>query len=231
MILLIISLIIWAMPSERLYEYGSMRYAPSLMDVITAGGNYNYIIILLGFLMVCLMAIDLLTLKKDNVYTEELLKKIETSIQDRNYDKAFKACIKNSSYLSEIFRQSLPMAPAKNEGRNDFIKIATFNAHKTALKLLHKPSKYLLLGTISLLFSVFVTMIAIINSVTYTCKCGPTPSSMAQAIEYSLVIIAVGIISLTAGIIFFFIVKNKANLRVFELKAVYEHLISKFKKE
>jgi biopolymer transport protein ExbB len=224
---LCINLVLYAQTGET--TYSSPVYNSSILDLIKAEGIFGHIIILCGIFVIIRGIIDAYKLRMKNIAHPETAAKLESLINDAQYDQALTLCQIDRNNLTGIIEAGLIN---RKDGAEGIIMGIEESANKSIIKLSQKPVKFLFIGVIALMLGLLGTVTGIINTFgIIATKLSPSPGDYARGFEESLITTTEGLIVAIICVFFYFHIRAKASYYILELGAVVGRIMAELKRK
>ena len=196
--------------------------------ILKWGGVVGAIVILMSVAMVALVIEHFVTIKRDKIVPPEVIDEIEALFEEEEYQEALELCESEQNYLTNMLAAALP----KLNSGFDTMEEQLDEAHAMEGNKLHTKISYLsLIANLAPLMGLFGTVLGMVGAFNEIVRLGPavTPKDLANGVQAALITTLFGLAVAIPAIVFFFFFRNRVNRINYELKAIGEDLIERFR--
>jgi biopolymer transport protein ExbB len=202
----------------------------SLLEFYYKSLGLRYVIAFgaLSFWFVALLILNFLALRRSAVIPDALIQNFEAALNEKNYQGAYDMAKADESMLGALLAagmSKLQQGYDASEGAMNEV------GEDEAMKLEHRLSYVALIGSIAPMVGLLGTVDGMVASFQVIAKSTtpPSPASLAEGISMALITTLVGLVMAIPAIGFFAYFKNQLARYIFDVGAVAEGLMSRFK--
>lgn len=196
--------------------------------IIGWGGWVGGVIILMSIAMVALVIEHFVSIKRDKIVPPEVIDDVEALLEEENYQEALELCENEKNYLTNMLAAALP----KLDAGFDVMEEAMDEHHNMeSAKLFSKISYLSLIGTIAPMVGLFGTVLGMVGAFNSIMKLGAavTPADLAGGVQQALITTLFGLVVAMPSMVFFFVFRNKVTRITWEIRAIGEDLLERFR--
>jgi biopolymer transport protein ExbB len=198
-----------------------------LMWMVRASGIFGFLIMLVSFVMVALIAMILMQLRRDNYLPAPLIEEFEQKLNAKDYQGAFEAAKASDSFIGRLL--------AAGMGRlRDGYDAAQAGMQEVGddetMAMEHKIGYLSLIGSIAPMLGLLGTVQGMVLSfqVIATSTTSPKPYQLADGIATALFTTLEGLIVAIPAIFFFSFFKNRLARFLMEAGYIVDNLMGRF---
>ena len=229
--------LIVAMPSLAAYAQDGAAAAGAaapgdenitVMKIIKWGGIVGGVVILMSICMVALIIEHFVSIKRDKIVPPEVIDEIEALFEEENYQDALDLCEQEPNYLTNMLAAALPKMDAGFDVMEEMVEE---QHHMESTKLFTKISYLSLIANLAPMIGLFGTVLGMVGAFNEIVKLGPsvTPKDLANGVQQALITTLFGLCVAIPALGFFFFFRNKVTRITWEIRAIAEDLIERFR--
>jgi biopolymer transport protein ExbB len=202
--------------------------AITVMKIIKWGGIVGGVVILMSIAMVALIIEHFVSIKREKIVPPEVIDEIEALFEEEEYQDALELCEQEQNYLTNMLAAALPKL---NAGFDVMEEIIEEQHHIESTKLYTKVSYLSLIANLAPLIGLFGTVLGMVGAFNEIVKLGPavTPKDLANGVQQALITTLFGLVVAIPALTFFFIFRNRVTRITWEIRAIAEDLIERFR--
>lgn len=193
------------------------------------GWGYLLVFLLLSFTLVALIAMNLLTARRDNVCPQDLIEEFDAHLDQKQYQEAYDLARNDDSFLGLVL--SAGLAKLSSDGYSEAIEAMQEVGEEETMKLEHRLSYMGLIGKISPMIGLLGTVHGMILSFQTIASSSATVEhqELAGGIATALVTTLIGLFIAIPAIAAYDILRNRVSRLVMEVGIRSEELMSRFR--
>lgn len=197
-----------------------------LMWIIIASGPFGACIAIESFVLVALIAMNIMQFRRDNFLPAALIEAFEQKIAARDYQGAYETAKANDSYLGKVLTAGMARL---SKGQEEAMTGMQEAGDEESMNLEHKMSYIGLIVATAPMLGLLGTVQGMIDSfrVIAESETSPKPKELAEGIMTALVTTMEGLTVAIPAIFAFGLFKNKIGRLQFEVGMVSEGLMNK----
>lgn len=197
-----------------------------LMWIIVASGPFGACIAIESFVLVALIAMNIMNFRRDNFLPAALIESFEQKIAARDYQGAYETAKASDSYLGKVLTAGMARL---SKGQEEAMAGMQEAGDEESMYLEHKMSYIGLIVATAPMLGLLGTVQGMIDSfrVIAESETSPKPKELAEGIMTALVTTMEGLTVAIPAIFAFGLFKNKIGKLQFEVGVVSEGLMSK----
>lgn len=196
--------------------------------ILKWGGIVGGVVILMSIAMVALTIEHFVSIKRDKIVPPECIDEIEALFEEEEYQEALEYCESEPNYLTNMLAAALP----KLNAGFDVMEEAMVDAAGMEAVRLHTKISYLsLIANLAPLCGLFGTVLGMVGAFNEIVRLGPavTPKDLAGGVQSALITTLFGLVVAIPAIASYFFFRNRVVKITFELKAIGEDLLERFR--
>jgi biopolymer transport protein ExbB len=226
--------LIVAMPSVAAYAQDAADAAVetdkdiTVMKIVQWGGIVGAVVILMSICMVALVIEHFVAIKRDKIVPPEVIDEIEALFEEENYQEALELCEQEPNYLTNMLAAALPKLDAGFDVMEEMVEE---HHHMESAKLFSKISYLSLIANLAPMIGLFGTVLGMVGAFNSIVKLGAavTPADLAGGVQQALITTLFGLVVAIPAMAFFFFFRNKVTRITWEIRAIAEDLIERFR--
>ena len=198
-----------------------------LMWMIEASGPFGALIAIESFVLVALIAMNIMNLRRENFLPPAFIEAFEQKLQQKDYQGAYELAKADDSYLGKVLTGGMARL---SKGYEEAVAGMQEAGDEESMNLDHKLSYIGLIVTTAPMLGLLGTVQGMIASfrVIATSDTSPKPKDLAEGIATALFTTLEGLVVAIPAIFAFGLFKNKIARLTFEVGQVAETLMSRF---
>lgn len=182
----------------------------------------------MSFWFVALVILNFLALRRQSVIPDALIQNFEAALNEKNYQGAYDMAKADESMLGALLAAGMSKLQQGYEASEGAMNEV---GEDEAMKLEHRLSYVALIGSLAPMVGLLGTVDGMVASFQVIAKSttSPSPAELAQGISMALITTLVGLVMAIPAIGFFAYFKNQLARYIFDVGAVAEGLMSRFK--
>jgi len=195
--------------------------------MIRSSGVFGAIIALESFILVALVAMNILQLRRDNFLPPALIEGFEQKLQAKDYQGAYETAKADESYLGKVLAAGMGRL---SRGYEEALEGMQEAGDEEAMAVEHKLSYISLIAATAPMLGLLGTVQGMIASfkVIANSETAPKPKELADGISTALFTTMEGLVVAIPAIIAYGLLRNRASKLTFEVGLVSEGLMSRF---
>jgi biopolymer transport protein ExbB len=192
------------------------------------GWRYTIAFGVMSFAFVALVILNFLALRRQAVIPDSLIQNFEAALNEKNYQGAYDLAKADESFLGALLAAGM----SKLQQGYDASEAAMNEVGEDeAMKLEHRLSYIALIGSLAPMVGLLGTVDGMVIAFEVIAKSStsPSPAELAKGIQTALITTLVGLVMAIPAIGLFAYFKNKLARFIFDVGAVAEGLMSRFK--
>jgi biopolymer transport protein ExbB len=183
---------------------------------------------IMSFAFVALLILNFLALRRQAVIPDALIQNFEAALNEKNYQGAYDLAKADESFLGALLAAGMSKL---QQGYDASEAAMNETGEDEAMKLEHRLSYVALIGSLAPMLGLLGTVDGMVASFMVIAKSPttPSPAELAKGISTALITTLVGLVMAIPAIGFFAYFKNKLARYIFDVGAVAEGLMSRFK--
>lgn len=208
-------------------ELEKLKNESYLAWMIRASGIFGFLILLVSFVMVALIAMQLMQLRRDNYIPAGFVEEFERLLNEKNYQAAYEAAKGNESFIGKVLAAGMARL---SRGYEDALQGMQEVGDEETMAMEHSIGYLALIGSIAPMLGLLGTVQGMVASfkVIATSATQPKPYELANGIATALFTTLEGLVVAIPAIICFTIFKNRLARFVLECGFVAEELMKRF---
>lgn len=206
---------------------GPVKKKNFLVHTAEASGVFGLLILITSFLMVALVAMNLLQVRRDNMIPPDFVEAFEERLTNKDYQGAYEIAKNDDSYLAKVLAAGLSKL---NKGYNEAIEGMQEVGEEQNMTLEHRLGWLAMIATVAPMLGLMGTVQGMIMSfeVIANSPTAPKPSELAFGISTALYTTIEGLIVAIPAMIFYGFLRNRVARYTLEVGRVSESLMSRF---
>lgn len=198
-----------------------------LFWMIRASGIFGLLLLILSFIMVALIAMNVLQVRRDNFLPPEFIEGFEQKLAAKDYQGAYELAKNDESFVARVLAAGLGRL---NRGYEEAVEGMQEVGEDENMHLEHRLSYLALIGTIAPMLGLMGTVQGMIASfrVIATSPTQPRPDQLADGISTALFTTLEGLVVAIPAMIAYSLLRNRVARYVLEVGMVSEGLMSRF---
>jgi biopolymer transport protein ExbB len=182
----------------------------------------------LSFWFIALLILNFLALRRSAVIPDALIQNFEAALNEKNYQGAYDMAKADESMLGALLAAGMSKL---QQGYDASESAMNEVGEDEAMKLEHRLSYIALVGSIAPMIGLLGTVDGMVASFQVIARSTtpPSPASLAEGISMALITTLVGLVMAIPAIGFFAYFKNQLSRYIFDVGAISEGLMSRFK--
>lgn len=202
--------------------------APSVRELIQAGGFVGYVIVALSLTMVALVVEHVLSLRRKTIMPPGLAEEVHGLIGEQKFQQAQQSCRMNPSYLGRVLGAGLSEVSL---GYGSVEKAMEDTGVEQSSRLFRKIEYLSVIGTLAPMLGLLGTVWGMILAfVEFESKANPQVSELAPGIYKALITTLLGLGVAVPALAAFAIFRNRIDELVAEASLLAEQVFSDFKR-
>jgi len=183
---------------------------------------------IMSFALVALLILNFLALRRQAVIPDALIQNFEAALNEKNYQGAYDMAKADESFLGALLAAGMSKL---QQGYDACEEAMNAVGEDEAMKLEHRLSYIALIGSLAPMLGLLGTVDGMVASfmVIANSPTTPSPASLAKGISTALITTLVGLVMAMPAIGFFAYFKNLLARYIFDVGAVAEGLMGRFK--
>lgn len=208
-------------------ELEKLRNESYLAWMIRASGVFGFLILLVSFVMVALIAMQLMQLRRDNYIPAGFVEEFERLLNEKNYQAAYEAAKNNESFIAKVLAAGMARL---SRGYEDALQGMQEVGDEETMAMEHSIGYLALIGSIAPMLGLLGTVQGMVASfkVIATSATQPKPYELANGIATALFTTLEGLVVAIPAIVCYTIFKNRLARFVLECGFVAEELMKRF---
>lgn len=197
-----------------------------LMWMISASGVFGLVLLLLSFIMVALIAMNILQVRRDVLMPPSFIEEFEHRLADKDLQGAYDTARNDDSFLGRVLAGGLRKI---NRGYDEAIEGMQEVGEDENMALEHRLSYLALIGSISPMIGLMGTVYGMITSFQTIANSPvqPRPAELAGGISTALFTTLEGLTVAIPAMIFYSLLRNRVSRFVLEVGMISEGLLSR----
>lgn len=198
-----------------------------LAYVAEASGIFGLFILIASFIMVALIAMNLLQVRRDNMIPPDFIEAFEERLTNKDYQGAYEIAKNDESYLAKVLAAGLSKL---NKGYSEAVQGMQEVGEEQNMALEHRLGWLAMIATVSPMLGLMGTVQGMIMSfeVIAQSTTAPKPNELAMGISTALYTTIEGLIVAIPAMIFYGFLRNRVARYTLEVGRVSESLMSRF---
>ncbi|HVW02276.1 MAG TPA: MotA/TolQ/ExbB proton channel family protein [Planctomycetaceae bacterium] len=195
--------------------------------MIRSSGIFGAVIAVESFILVALIAMNVLQIRRDNFVPAALIETFEQKLQAKDYQGAYDTAKNDESYLGKVLAGGMGKL---SKGFEEAMQGMQEAGDEEAMVLEHKLSYLSMIATTAPMLGLLGTVQGMIDSfrVIANSETAPKPKDLADGISTALFTTMEGLVVAIPAIIAYGLFRNKVTKLIFEVGLVSEGLMSRF---
>lgn len=208
-------------------ELTKRRQESFLMWMVRASGIFGFLIMLVSFVMVALIAMILMQLRRDNYLPAPLIEEFEQKLNAKDYQGAFEAAKSSDSFIGRLLAAGMGRLRDGYESAQAGMQEV---GDDETMAMEHKIGYLSLIGSIAPMLGLLGTVQGMVLSfqVIATSTTSPKPYQLADGIATALFTTLEGLIVAIPAIFFFSFFKNRLARFLMESGYIVDNLMGRF---
>jgi biopolymer transport protein ExbB len=183
---------------------------------------------ILSFAFVALVILNFLALRRQAVIPDALIQNFEAALNEKNYQGAYDLAKSDESFLGSLLAAGMSKL---QQGYDASEAAMNETGEDEAMKLEHRLSYIALIGSLAPMVGLLGTVDGMVASFEVIAKSSttPSPADLARGIQTALITTLVGLVMAIPAIGLFAYFKNLLARYIFDVGAVAEGLMGRFK--
>jgi len=202
--------------------------APSIREIIRAGGAVGYVIVALSFTMVALIVEHAMRIRRGPLMPPGLAEQVHSLIEEQKFQHAEKACDQNPSFLATVLRAGVSEVPF---GYASVEKAMEDSSQEQSARLFRRIDYLSVIGTIAPMLGLLGTVWGMILAfVEFESKANPQVSELAPGIYKALITTLMGLGVAVPALFAFAVFRNRIEDLAAEASLLAEGVFADFKR-
>ncbi len=202
--------------------------APSMREIIRAGGAVGYVIVALSFTMVALIVEHAMRIRRGALMPAGLAEQVHSLIGEQKLQQAEKACDQNPSFLATVLRAGVNEVPF---GYPSVEKAMEDSSQEQSARLFRRIDYLSVIGTIAPMLGLLGTVWGMILAfVEFESKANPQVSELAPGIYKALITTLMGLGVAVPALFAFAVFRNRIEDLAAEASLLAEGVFADFKR-
>jgi biopolymer transport protein ExbB len=195
--------------------------------MVRSSGIFGAVIAVESFILVALIAMNVLQIRRDNFVPAPLIELFEQKLQAKDYQGAYDTAKNDESYLGKVLAGGMGRL---SKGFEEAMQGMQEAGDEEAMALEHKLSYLSMIATTAPMLGLLGTVQGMIDSfrVIANSETAPKPKDLADGISTALFTTMEGLVVAIPAIIAYGLFRNKVTKLTFEVGLVSESLMSRF---
>jgi biopolymer transport protein ExbB len=208
-------------------ELAKRKQESFLMWMIRASGIFGFLILLVSFLMVSLIAMQLLQLRRDNYLPQAFVEQFERLLNEKNYQAAYEAAKGNDSFIGKVLAAGMARL---SRGYDDAVQGMQEVGDEETMSMEHSIGYLALIASVAPMLGLLGTVQGMVSSfqVIATSTTSPKPYELADGIATALFTTLEGLVVAIPAMVCYSLFKNRLAKFTMECGFVAEELMRRF---
>ena len=208
-------------------EVAWRRQESFLKWMIRASGIFGFLIMLVSFVMVALIAMILMQLRRDNYLPAPLIEQFEQKLNAKDYQGAFEAAKASDSFIGRLLAAGMGRLRDGYEAAQSGMQEV---GDDETMAMEQKIGYLSLIGSVAPMLGLLGTVQGMVMSfqVIATSTTSPKPYQLADGIATALFTTLEGLVVAIPAIFFFTFFKNRLARFLMEAGYIVDHLMGRF---
>lgn len=202
----------------------------SLLEFFFGALGWKYVLGfgIMSFAFVALLILNFLALRRQSVIPDALIQNFEAALNEKNYQGAYDMAKADESFLGALLAAGMSKL---QQGYDACEEAMNAVGEDEAMKLEHRLSYIALIGSLAPMLGLLGTVDGMVASfmVIANSPTTPSPAELAKGISTALITTLVGLVMAIPAIGFFAYFKNLLARYIYDVGAVAEGLMGRFK--
>lgn len=206
----------------------STAAAPSIREIIRAGGKVGYVIVALSFTMVALIVEHAMRIRRPSLMPRGLAEQVHSLIAEQKFQQAEQVCDGNPSFLANVLRAGVGEVPF---GYSNVEKAMEDTSQEQTARLFRRIDYLSVIGTIAPMLGLLGTVWGMILAfVEFESKANPQVSELAPGIYKALITTLMGLGVAVPSLFAFAVFRNRIEDLASETSLLAESVFADFKR-
>lgn len=202
--------------------------APSIREVIRAGGPIGYVIVALSFTMVALIVEHTMRIRRSSLMPTGLAEQVHSLIAKQNFQQAEQTCDQNPSFLASVLRAGVGEVAF---GYSNVEKAMEDTSQEQTARLFRRIDYLSVIGTIAPMLGLLGTVWGMILAFAeFESKANPQVSELAPGIYKALITTLMGLGVAVPSLFAFAVFRNRIEDLASEASLLAEGVFADFKR-
>ncbi len=218
-----------AAPAESTTEAADDRVVREsfLGWMVRSSGIFGFILLLISFVMVALIAMNVMQVRRDILIPPLFIEEFEEKIEAKDYQGAFELAREDESFIGRVMTAGLSKL---SRGYNAALEGMQEVGEDENMSLEHRLSYLKLIGSIAPMLGLMGTVYGMIQSFQRiaTSTTSPKPAELAEGISTALFTTLEGLTVAIPALIAYSLLRNRVSRFMLEVGILSENLLGRF---